>query len=144
MDIEKFLSSVEVFSKLEPDLLTMLAGHVEIKKFAEDYIVVEQGVQGEYLWIVYQGSVKVFQETPSKKKILLATLFPSDIFGEISLISKSQTTAEVVVEVPSVLLMIPQEVVLSVINKDMTTNAFFSRTLIERITDSVNKQIDKG
>ena len=107
MDMEKFLSTVKVFSKLDQDKLRMLSENVQVQNFTKGKIIVEQGVPGEYLWIICQGSVKIFREIEGKGKKALATLYPPDIFGEISLISNTPTTAEVRTEEPSVVLRIP-------------------------------------
>ena len=143
MDMEKFLSTVKVFSKLDQDKLQMLAGHVQVQNFCKGKIIVKQGIPGEYLWIICQGSVKIFREIEGKGKKVLATLYPPDIFGEISLISNSPTTAEVIAEEPSIVLRIPQDVVASVIKKNLLAKASFSRTSIERLTDNAHKLFSK-
>lgn len=144
MNLEKFLSTVKVFSKLDQDKLRMLSEHVQILNFDKDKIIVAQGVPGEYLWIIHQGSVKIFREINGKGKKILATLSPPDIFGEISLISKKPTNAEVRADEPSVVLRIPGEVVMTLLKKNLSANAAFSRTSIERLTDNARKQFNKG
>lgn len=143
MDIEKFLSTVKVFSKLDQDKLRMLAEHVQVQNFDKDALIVEQGVQGEYLWIIRQGSVKISREIKGKGKKILATLSPPDIFGEISLISKKPTNAEVRADGTAVVLRIPGEVVASVIQKNLSANAAFSKTSIERLTENAMKMFHK-
>lgn len=143
MDMEKFLSTVKVFSKLDQDKLLMLAEHVQVLNFGKDRIIVEQGVPGEYLWIIRQGSVKISREVAGKGKKVLATLSPPDIFGEISLISKKPTNAEVRADEPSVVLRIPGDIVAAVLKKNLSANAAFSKTSIERLTDNARKLIHK-
>lgn len=144
MDMEKFLSTVKVFSKLDQDKLRMLSEHVQVLSFSKDKIIVEQGVPGEYLWIIHQGSVKISREIAGKGNKVLATLSPPDIFGEISLISKKPTSAEVRADEPSVVLRIPGDVVASVLKKNLSANAAFSKTSIERLTDNARKLFHKG
>jgi signal-transduction protein with cAMP-binding, CBS, and nucleotidyltransferase domain len=141
--MEKFLSTVKVFSKLDQDKLRMLAEHVQVQNFSKDAIIVDQGVPGEYLWIIRQGSVKIFRDVDGKGKKVLATLSPPDIFGEISLISKKPTSAEVRADEPSVVLRIPGEIVSSVIKKNLSANAVFSRTSIARLTENARKLFHK-
>lgn len=143
MDIEKFLSTVKVFSKLDQDKLRMLSEHVQVQNFSKDSIIVEQGVPGEYLWIIRQGSVQISREVKGKGKKVLATLSPPDIFGEISLISKKPTNAEVRADEPTVVLRIPGEVVASVIKRNLSANAAFSKTTIERLTENAMKIFHK-
>lgn len=143
MDMEKFLSTVKVFSKLDQDRLRILSEHVHVQNFSKDMIIVEQGVAGEYLWIIRQGSVKIFREIDGKGKKVLATLSPPNIFGEISLISKKPTTAEVRADEPSVILRIAGEVVASVLKNNLSANAAFSRTSIERVTENARNLIHK-
>lgn len=143
MDIEKFLSTVKAFSKLDQDNLRLLSENVQVEHFSKGKIIVEQGVPGEYLWIICQGSVKIFRKIDGKGEKVLATLSPPDIFGEISLISKNPTTAEVRADEPSVLLRIPGEVVVSLLKKNLSAKASFSRTSIERLTDNARKLFSK-
>jgi signal-transduction protein with cAMP-binding, CBS, and nucleotidyltransferase domain len=143
MDIEKFLSTVRVFSKLDQDKLRMLSEHVQVQNFGKDAIIVEQGVPGEYLWIILQGSVQISREIKGKGKKILATLSPPDIFGEISLISKKPTNAEVRADEPTVVLRIPGEVVAAVIKRNLSANAAFSKTTIERLTENAMKIFHK-
>ncbi|MHB8788295.1 MAG: cyclic nucleotide-binding domain-containing protein [Desulfobulbaceae bacterium] len=144
MNMEKFLSTVKVFSKLDQDKLRMLSDHVQVHNFSKDMIIVEQGVPGEYLWIIRQGSVQISREIKGKGKKVLATLSPPDIFGEISLISKKPTNAEVRADEPTVVLRIPGEVVASVIKRNLSANAAFSKTTIERLTENARKMFHKG
>lgn len=144
MEIEKFLSTVKVFSKLDQEKLRILSQNVLIQNFTTGKIIVEQGAVGEYIWVIYQGSVKIFREIDGKGKKVLATLLPPDIFGEISLISKKPTTAEVRADEPTVVLRIPDDVVASVIKKNLSASASFSKTSIERLTDNASKLFRKG
>ncbi|MBU0675890.1 MAG: cyclic nucleotide-binding domain-containing protein [Proteobacteria bacterium] len=143
-EIEAFLPSVRVFSELDSDTIRMLAGYVMVEHCAKGEVILEQGVQGEHLWLIHQGSVKVFQEVRGKEIRALATLGPGDIFGEISIISKSPTTAEVRSGEDCVLLKIPHEVISFVIQKNLTTSSFFSRTFVERLSDSARKLVNEN
>lgn len=143
MDTEKFLSTVKVFRKLDQDNLRMLSENVQVQNFSKGKIIVEQGVPGEYLWIICQGSVQIIRKIDGKEEKILATLSPPDIFGEIALISKKPTTAEVRADGPSVVLRIPGEIVASLLKKNLSAKASFSRTSIERLTDNARKLFGK-
>lgn len=143
MDIEKFLSRVKVFSKLDQEKLQVLAQQVQVKHYLKGEIIVEQGTPGQYLWIIYQGSVKILREVEGKEKKVLATLFPPDFFGEISLMSHSPTSASVMAEEPCVLMRIPRDAVVSVVKKNISANACFSRTIIQRLTENARSLFGK-
>jgi CRP-like cAMP-binding protein len=143
MDIEKFLSTVKVFRKLDHEKLLILAQQVQVKHYLKGEIIVKQGTSGEYLWIIYQGSVKILRDVEGKEKKVLATLFPPDFFGEISLMSQSPTSAAVMAEEPSVIMRIPRDAVVSVVKKNISANACFSRTTIQRLTENARRLFGK-
>lgn len=143
MDIEKFLSTVKVFSKLDHDKLQILAQQVQVKHYPKGEIIVNQGIPGEYLWIIFQGSVKILREGEGKEKKVLATLFPPDFFGEISLMSQSPTSAAVMAEEPCVIMRIPRDAVVSVVKKNISANVCFSRTTIQRLTENARSLFGK-
>ena len=56
--------------------------------------IIQEGDDGEHLFIIKSGVVRVFTGM-SGKRIDLATLHPGDLFGEISILTGAPTTANV-------------------------------------------------
>lgn len=144
MDIPAFLSSVEVFSELGPDVILMLSRYVEVERYEAGEIILPQGVSGRSIWVIYQGSARVIQNDARNGKTLLASLAPKGIFGEISMISKSPTSAEIQAGESLTVFKIPHEVVSFVMESDLVTHAYFSRTFVERLSANLGKLGSKG
>lgn len=144
MDIPAFLSSVKVFSELSPDVILMLSGYVVVEGYETGDIILPQGVSCQSIWVIYQGSAKVFQDNERKGKTMLASLGPRGIFGEISMISKSPTSAEIQAGEALTVFKIPHEIVSFVMERDLVTHSYFSRTFVERLSANLGKLGSKG
>ncbi len=58
--------------------------------------VITAGQQGEGLYVIATGKAQVQARDASGKAVLLATLGPGDVFGEISLVKRRPATADVI------------------------------------------------
>lgn len=74
----------------------LLFPQIKVIRFKKNETVIQQGEVSSNLWYIHKGSFSTTTQVPYQKKPLtLATLKSSDIFGEISFIDGSQSTATV-------------------------------------------------
>jgi CRP-like cAMP-binding protein len=139
-DIKTFLGGVEEFKDLDDESLELLASSATVDEFSEDEIILSQGVKGEDVWLVLEGSVKVIQKKHDGKKVLLASLGPAQIFGEISVLTNNPTTAEVVAEKDCKAMRIPGEKLSELTKGDLTAMARFGKSVVYRLSDSARKR----
>lgn len=100
-DRSQVLAQVDLFSacsKRELKLIAQLATPIEVK---EGDVVTREGRPGSELFCIMGGSAVA---TLRGKK--LATLYPGDSFGEMSLISEGPRTATVTAQTPMKLFVI--------------------------------------
>jgi len=68
-----------------PDTLRQLASRGVIKRYRKGTLIIDEGTQGDTLYILLEGSVKAFSSDLSEREITYATDRAGDYFGEMSL-----------------------------------------------------------
>ena len=103
-----FLASIRLFSSLSPEQLSMLAKSMTIQEFRPSEIVFEQGHDGDALFVVRTGEIRVSTHSPEGEEIGLACLTSGDFFGELALIDGKERTATAIATEPTKLLKLPR------------------------------------
>lgn len=95
-----------LFSALEPARLLTLLARMELRELDGGAHVVRQGDEGREAFVLARGAVNVMREQVGAGDVLLATLGPGAIFGEMALVSEAPRAASVVAAEPVQLLAI--------------------------------------
>ena len=83
-------------------------------------VVVKQGDEGDYFYVITEGRCSVTRETPlNKDGIKLADLGPGDTFGEEALISQAKRNATVTMATDGSLMRLGQEDFNTLMNEPM-------------------------
>ena len=92
--VSSALSKSPWFSSLTPEELNQLASLATLLSLGADAVVFREGDPGDALYVVVTGLVRILVATTSGE-ILLNTLGPGDIFGEIAVLDGRGRTATV-------------------------------------------------
>jgi CRP-like cAMP-binding protein len=95
------LKTVPLFSSLSKKELNLLLGQADNLRYPPRFRVVQEGTQGEELWLVVDGELAVHRGGHQ-----VASLGPGDYFGELSVIDSSPRDATVISTTPVELLVI--------------------------------------
>ena len=111
MDIEETISQVDLFSGLDEDQFSLLAGYFSRVSFRRGDVIFREGETGHSLSIIVDGAVDIVLPERADKihrisEIILSTLGPGEIFGEYSLVDLRPTSASAVVNKDCELLQI--------------------------------------
>ncbi|MBN1338431.1 MAG: cyclic nucleotide-binding domain-containing protein [Bacteroidales bacterium] len=98
------LSTVSIFSETEPAILEKIAGLLREIRVKKSQQVFGKGDQGDAMFIVKSGRLKVHDGTH-----VLSRLEAGQVFGEYALFDNETRSASVTAEEPSVLLALPQD-----------------------------------
>jgi cGMP-dependent protein kinase 2 len=79
---------------LYPEELETMYEAAELQTFAADQTVITEGQEGEYLYLVKSGLLRVIKQHAGSV-YEVATIAPGDIFGEASVLFQSKAGAEV-------------------------------------------------
>src|SRR5436190_6871172 len=94
------LSRVPLFKRLTPDELEQLAEEVDQVKFDADETVFNEQDKGDALYVVEEGSVRIWVLDEDVKPVTLAELKPGEFFGELAVLDRGprSTNATAIVE----------------------------------------------
>ncbi len=95
-EIALILSGVKILQDLDAETVSEIARHTQLEQFNKDQLVVKAGEMGKRLYFIFDGLVEV--QTPDihgdvKSRI---TLKKGETIGEISLLSNSTNSADIV------------------------------------------------
>lgn len=104
-----FLKNVPLFSELDSDELRQLAGVVREQHYKKHETIVRIDDPGSSLYILKTGLVKITIEDQHGYEMILRILYPTDFFGEMSLIDGMPRSANVTTQDVSEVLTITRE-----------------------------------
>ncbi|MDP9240719.1 MAG: Crp/Fnr family transcriptional regulator [Actinomycetota bacterium] len=93
--MDEVLARAGIFQGVEPEACEALAATMEYVDFARGDTVFSEGEQGDSLYIVVSGKVKMGRHAPDGRENMLAIMGPSDMFGELSIFDPGPRTATV-------------------------------------------------
>src|SRR5215510_10699141 len=82
------LSRVSLFKRLEPAELEKLATEVDQVNFKDGQTVFNESDRGDALYVVEEGSVRIWVLDEDVKPVTLAELKPGDFFGELAVLDR--------------------------------------------------------
>jgi CRP-like cAMP-binding protein len=97
-------------------------------------ILIEEGDEGKGIYLILRGDYKVTKKDGAKA-VEIATLRGSDVFGEISLLEKTPTTATVTAGTLGEVLFLPREDFQLVIDAHAEVKAALQQLSADRIRD---------
>jgi CRP-like cAMP-binding protein len=131
-EIIVLMEGVEIFTPLTKAELAGLVKEVRVETYAAGEVPVRQGDPGDSFYIIKSGSVDVVVEKPSGETAVVATLGPSNFFGEMSLLTGAVRTASIRVKQDAEFIVIDKESFGSTLARNPSIAESLSRILSER------------
>ncbi len=118
------LSAIPIFKNLTPETLAPLAANIRMVDLYEGEILFNQGDIAKTLYLIEEGKIQIIREYDSKEEIVLATLGPGEVVGDLSMIVGEPRTARVVATEPTQLLALDRDTFFTTIgaNPDMAVD----------------------
>jgi uncharacterized membrane protein len=113
----ELLANIGLFESLTDDDLDALSNRLEESDYSDGETVFKQGDEGDSLFIVEEGAVEIsFGE--GKSRVVLASLFPGQYFGELSLFDGSPRSATATATKRSRLVRLDRDALVDFVNKN--------------------------
>ncbi|ACK43085.1 MULTISPECIES: Crp/Fnr family transcriptional regulator [Dictyoglomus] len=96
MEVKKFLKNVPLFEDFSDEELEKLLVISKEKTYPKDAVIFQKGDLGNFFFLICSGRVKVIIETEEGKEGILSILYPTEFFGEMSLLDGEPRSATVV------------------------------------------------
>jgi CRP/FNR family cyclic AMP-dependent transcriptional regulator len=137
---KKFLKNVLLFKDLPDSEIGKVAASATVKKFPKHTTVFREGDEGDALFIIKQGLVKISKGSQDGRIKTLAILKPGDIFGEMSVLTNERRTATAETLLETRCMHLDKVSFITLHKKNPGIGLQIIRTLIERLTQA-NRQI---
>jgi CRP-like cAMP-binding protein len=114
------LLQTKAFHKIPPANIQAIFMRLEQVNYKAGDVVIKQGEEGDYFYVITRGRCIVTRETPlNKEGIRLAELRVGDTFGEEALISEAKRNATITMEADGALMRLGKEDFRTLLNEPM-------------------------
>ena len=114
------LLQTKAFHKIPPANIQAIFMRLQQVNYKAGDVVIKQGEEGDYFYVITRGKCVVTRETPlNKEGIRLAELQVGDTFGEEALISEAKRNATVAMETDGSLMRLGKEDFRKLLNEPM-------------------------
>lgn len=104
--ISEVLRSLPYFADLPDSLLDQVCEQSEELSLPPGKVIIQEGSHSEDMFVVVEGELRV-TKAGSDREVVLATLGPGEVVGEIALLDRAPRTASVTTASPAKLIRIP-------------------------------------
>ena len=94
-DALETLRSIPLFSHVSDGDLEQIASHLIERRYPRNTTIVEEGHQGDYMYIIREGRVKVTKLSEDGREKILEFLGIGDFVGEMALLERAPRSASV-------------------------------------------------
>lgn len=158
MDRVTLLRSIQLFESMDDDDAAALAARLVTRELPAGELVFEQGDEGDAMYVIETGGVDI-QTGSEKQRVVLASLYNGQYFGELSLLDGAPRSARVVTTRDSVLLLLERDdfvdfvkrrpeaalAIMSELGERMrATNELMTRTVSKNAFDEVEERLSIG
>jgi CRP/FNR family cyclic AMP-dependent transcriptional regulator len=133
------LKSVPIFAAFGEDQLRALAPSFMRRSAARATVIVAEGDQVDYLYIVISGRLKVMMGEADGKEAILGFIAPGEIFGEMGLIDDGPRSASVVAIEPCELLLLTKRAFRQCMAENYDAAMAVMRVLVRRLRGADRK-----
>ena len=114
------LLQAKAFHKIPPANIQAIFMRMQQINYKAGDVVIKQGADGDYFYVLIRGKARVTRETPlSKEGIKLAELAVGDTFGEEALISEAKRNATVTMQTDGSVMRLGKEDFKKLLNEPM-------------------------
>jgi len=112
-DGRRLLGQCVLFRGLKDDERNALFSRIRIRSFTPGETIFLMGSPGDTMMAVLTGNVRISVPSQEGRELLLAILFPGEVFGEIALLDGKQRTADATAMTKCSLAMLERREVLT-------------------------------
>jgi CRP-like cAMP-binding protein len=130
------LRKIPLFEQVSDEDLENIASHLIERSFPRNATVVEEGLPGDYMYVIQEGRVKVTKLSEDGREKILELLGEGSFFGEMALLDQAPRSATVKTLAPARLLALSRNDFLSLLRRspDLAMNVI--QELSRRLRDT--------
>ncbi len=139
MTSSDILRKIPLFSDLPEEDLEKLARVAVKKTYPKDNVIFFEQDEGDSLFIISHGSVKIAKISDEGKEVILAILGPGEFFGDMSLLDGLPRSATVIAVEETAVSSIRRREFISLINESPLMAVKLLSVLSQRLRDANSK-----
>ena len=129
---QELLANIPLFESLTPEDLESLSRRLEQAEFAVGDVIFHQGDEGSSLFIIEDGAVEI-SYGEGRGRVVLATLFTGQYFGELSLFDGAPRSATATAAKRSRLIRLDRDDLVDFVNKNPSAALRIIAEMSERL-----------
>ena len=137
---KNILQSVELFSSLNEKEVENLNSEIIKRLYQPTSLIIKEGDSGDSMFILAEGLLNVFIATEDKKQLMVAQLIPGDFFGEMSLLTGEQRSANVIAVTESLVYEIKKSTMEKIFHGRPTLVEELGKIVAERKFKNISMQ----
>jgi CRP-like cAMP-binding protein len=128
--------AIPLFRNLEERDLAAIADLLIERRFPKGATIFEEGVSGEYMYLIQEGQVKITKMSEDGRQKILEILSAGEFFGEMAVLDQEPRSASVKTTHPSVLLALSRQDFLRLLRRNPEIAMQLIRVLSQRIRET--------
>lgn len=133
MDKKSFLKGLSIFESFPNHEVDKLLGLFVEENYNKDEYIFYEGELCNYLYLVYQGRVKIIKHSSSGKDIIIDIIPPGEIFGAVPLLSGNPFPASAIAGDPSIILKLSKSYYIDLEKKFAGLTSSIAKTMGKRL-----------
>jgi CRP/FNR family transcriptional regulator, cyclic AMP receptor protein len=137
--VAALLAQTAVFSELDSAALKDVASSSSYRSYRRGQYIVQQGDAGDRLFVIEDGRVKVVYTSEDGDELVLATMGPQEIFGELALLDGGPRSASVQALEPTTVYTVDRPSLIAL----MSRHSSVADALLRSLGRLVRRMIDQ-
>jgi CRP-like cAMP-binding protein len=133
---ESLLAGHWIFAGTAPESLAPLGARMRTRRYARGQLVFQRGDEGNALYAVKSGQIKICVTTGDGKEVVLNIMREGDLFGEIALLDGGDRTADAQAMAASELLILDRRDFLDFLNRNPAVAINLLKVLTGRLRNT--------
>jgi CRP-like cAMP-binding protein len=137
----ELLGNTDLFADLDRSALLSLGERALERRYKKGQIIFHQGDLGDTLYVLAEGTVKVFVTSEHGDEMVLATLHPPDTLGELAVIDGGPRSASAETLEPATLLALTRPTLLELLEGSRALTDALLRSIgnmVRRLTEQAS------
>ncbi|MAG30008.1 MAG: cAMP phosphodiesterase [Deltaproteobacteria bacterium] len=135
-DVLNSLRAIPLFGRVSEGDLEELATHLIERRFPKNATVVEEGLPGDYMYVIRQGRVKVTKASEDGREKIMNFLEAGAFFGDMALLGDETRSASVKTLEESVLLALSRRDFIDLIRQSPDLSLAVIEELANRLRET--------
>lgn len=135
-DVLDSLRAIPLFSRVSEGDLEELATHLIERRFPKNATVVEEGLPGDYMYVIREGRVKVTKASEDGREKIMNFLESGAFFGDMALLGDETRSASVKTLEASVLLALSRRDFIDLIRQSPDLSLAVIEELANRLRET--------